>query len=120
MSESLEQTPESPLPEEIVAPQKGSFLPDYGGLSFINEDVELNFLQRLQTNNELDGLKWKPEYADRTLFLENKKQTGPTEEQSKRFYELSKIQVEGGANWTPELQEEIAKLYPLMDNKRKL
>ena len=91
-------------------------LPDYKDKTFADESEELNFLQRLQTNEELDGIKWSPEYAERSMFLENKKNNLPSEEQKNRFYELTKMQAEGGSNWTPELQEEVAKLYVLMDN----
>lgn len=106
-------------PEEKVeeSHEEELMMPDYGGKIFDDEKAELNFLQRLQTNGELEGLAWDPSFAERSRYLEEKSKGGPTPEQEARFYELSKMQMTGGPEWTPELQAEIAKLYPIMDKK---
>ena len=93
----------------------------YNGKTFNNEKEELNFLQRLQTAGALEGVKWQKElHFPRRQMLEQLKgdpYQGLTQDKIDRFNYLSKLQTKGGPEWTPDLQKEIAELYPLINRR---
>lgn len=111
MAESLEPKKASLEPGETS--------PDYGGKTFPNEITELSFLQRLQTTEQIDGIKWDPNgsHFRRLQFLENKKRVGPTPEQRERYNELTRLRNENDTLWSEESRKEFIELQKLMDSQ---
>jgi hypothetical protein len=97
--------------------------PDYGGKVFDSPAAELTFLQRLQGGGSLDGVEWNREtHFPRMKQLMEDAGKIPSQEaiaefqkKRERFTELTKLQAVGGPAWTPELQEEVKALYPIME-----
>lgn len=121
MSESLgieDESKKETVPKDALAEI-------YDGESFTPVDqAEMNYLDKLQTNGEIDGVKWDPQnpnHLERLNYLREKKNktnnAGPTQEQIERFKELRKLQDSSKKDLSPELRQELAGLYKLMDKK---